>query len=96
MLEYPEHMHIDLDCIEVQNAVPNFHIRAHGADCQQLFAFAFLLWVGQTIGEEVETGWAYLNAASASIQDMAPGHHHKVLNDHWGGWNFQKIITFRK
>jgi len=96
MLEYPEHMRIDLDRVEVQNAVPSFHIRAHGSDCQQLFSFAFLLWAARTVGEEVETGWAHMNLASPSIQEMAPGHRHEVLNDHWGGWNFQKIITFRK
>jgi Kyakuja-Dileera-Zisupton transposase len=96
MLDYPEHMRIDLDHVEIQNAVPSFHIHAHGADCQQLFSFAFLLWVARTVGEEVETGWAHMNLVLPSIQEMAPGHCHEVLNDHWGGWNFHKIITFRK
>jgi Kyakuja-Dileera-Zisupton transposase len=95
MPEYPEYMQIDLDCVEVRTAVPSFHICAHGTDCQQLFSFAFLLWVTRTVGEEVETGWAHMNLTSSSIQEMGPGHWHEALNDHWGGWNFQKTITFR-
>jgi hypothetical protein len=96
MEHYPEHMRINLDCVEVRTAVPGFHIRAHGADCQQAFSFALLLWMARTVGEEVETSWAHMNLASPSIQEMGPGHRHEVLNDHWGGWNFQKIITFSK
>lgn len=96
MLQYPEHMRINPDRVEIRTAVPGFHIRAHGADCQQLFSFSFLLWVARTVGEEVETGWAHMNLASPSIQEMGPGHRHEVLNDHWGGWNFQKTLTFSK
>lgn len=95
MPEYPEYMQINLDHVEVRMVVPSFHICAHGADCQQLFSFAFILWVARMVGEEVETGWAHMNLASPSIQEMGPGHCHEVLNDHWGGWNFKKIITFR-
>lgn len=96
MLRYPEAMQIDLERVAVKVAVPSFHIRAHGPDCQRTFAFSFMLWAGCTVGEEVETGWAHMNQAGSSIQEMAPGHRHEALNDHWGGWNFQKTITFRK
>lgn len=96
MKSYPESMQIDLERTEVRAAVPSFHIRAHGSDCQQLFSLAFMLWVAHTVGEEVETGWAHMNLAAPSIQEMAPSNRQETLDDHWGGWNFRKIITFRK
>jgi hypothetical protein len=96
MDSYLEHMRLDLDHIQVEKAVPSFHIRAHGPSCQQAFALAYMLYVGHTAGEEVETGWAHMNVVSASVQEMAPGHRHESLNDHWGGWNFQKMVTFSK
>jgi Kyakuja-Dileera-Zisupton transposase len=71
---YPEDMHIDLDQVDVETAIPSFHIRAHGSKCQQAFALAFFLYVARTAGEEVETGWAYMNVASPSVQEMAPAH----------------------
>jgi hypothetical protein len=94
MEHYPDNMKIDLDRVEVQTAVPTFHIRAHGLSCQQAFSLAFLLYAARTAGEEVETGWAHMNLVSASIQEMSPGHRHESLDDHWGGWNFQKTVTF--
>ncbi|KIM87974.1 hypothetical protein PILCRDRAFT_3683 [Piloderma croceum F 1598] len=95
MVEYPEHMHVDLDRVEVRTAVPGFHICAHGADCQRLFSLGLMLWVANTVGKEVESGWAHMNVASPSIQEMGPSNMHESLNDHWGSWNFQKIIMFR-
>jgi hypothetical protein len=94
MENYPEDLRLDLDTVEVKAAVPSFHIRAHGPDCQQVFSLAFLLWVGRTVGEEVESGWSHMNPAAPSIKEMAPGHRHEVLDDHWGGWNFRKIVNF--
>lgn len=96
MEAYPDHMRINLDRVEVETAVPSFHIRAHGSKCQHAFALAFILYAARTAGEEVETGWAYMNLASAAVQEMAPGHRHESLNDHWGGWNYQKTVTFSK
>jgi hypothetical protein len=94
MQAYPENMQIDLDHTEVLGAMLGFHIRAHGVDCQQLYSLGLMQHVGNTVGEEVETGWAHMNLAASSIREMGPGHLHEVLNDHSGGWNFQKIITF--
>lgn len=94
--EYPEHMQLDLERVEVRPAVPDFHIRAHGTDCQQVFTLAFLLHSGRTIGEEVETGWAHMGLAASSIQEMRPANRRETLDDHWGGWNYQKTLTFRK
>ena len=71
MDEYPENMRINLERVEVQTAVPSFHIHAHGPKCQQAFSLAFLLYVARTAGEEVETSWAHMNVASAAIQEMA-------------------------
>lgn len=92
---YPEDMQLDLNQIELRPAVPDFHIRAHGPDCQQTFSLAFLLHSGRTIGEEVETGWAHMGLAASSIQEMRPANRRETLDDHWGGWNYQKTIIFR-
>lgn len=94
MESYPDSMRINLKEVEVRAAVPGFHIRSHGSDCQQLYSLNLIKWAAQTVGEEVETGWAHMNLAASSIQEMAPGNRHEALNDHWGGWNFRKIITF--
>lgn len=96
MEEFLSHMHIDLDQVKLRPAVPSFHIHTHGLNCQNVFLFAFLLWVSRTVGKDVESGWAHMNLTSASIIEMAPGNHHKTLDDHWGGWNWQKIIGFSK
>jgi hypothetical protein len=96
MKTYPESMRINLEQTEVRTAVPSFHIRAHGLQCQELYSLVFMLWAAHTVGEEVETGWAHMNLAASSIQEMSPGNRQETLDDHWGGWNFRKIITFRK
>jgi Kyakuja-Dileera-Zisupton transposase len=94
MKSYPGVMRLDPESVEIQTAVPTFHIHVHGPSCQQAFVLAFMLYTGRTAREEVETGWAHMNVVSASIQEMAPGLRHESLNDHWGGWNFQKTVTF--
>lgn len=94
MEAYPEHMRIDLNRVELHMAVPSFHIRAHGPKCQQAFVLAYILYAARTAGEEVETSWVNMNVALASIQEMAPGHRHESLDDHWGGWNFKKTVLF--
>jgi len=76
MEEYPEHMQINLDRVELQTAILSFHIHAHGPKYQQAFALAFILYVAHIAGEEVKTSLAHMNVASASIQEMAPGHCH--------------------
>lgn len=96
MREYPPSMQLDLEKVELRPAVPDFHIRAHGTDCQETFSLAFLQHSGRTIGEEVETGWAHMGLASSSIQEMRPANRRETLDDHWGGWNYQKTLTFRK
>lgn len=52
--------------------------------------------VGRTCGEEVETSWAQTNALGTSTREMGPGARHETLNDQWGGFNFRKIVGFRK
>ena len=44
-------------------------------------------------GEEPERGWANTNAAASSTKEMGPGHHHDMLDDYFGDWNWKKLIT---
>ena len=47
-------------------------------------------------GEEVEITWTHTNPLAPSVREMAPAARHETLNDHWNGWNFWKIVGFRK
>ena len=49
---------------------------------------------GQSCGEDIESGWYHVNPLGTSTREMGPGARHETLNDHWSGWNFQKIIGF--
>ncbi|KIJ90114.1 hypothetical protein K443DRAFT_126586, partial [Laccaria amethystina LaAM-08-1] len=35
------------------------------------------------------------NPLAPSVREMGPAARHDTLNDHWGGWNFCKIVGFR-
>ncbi|OJT07897.1 hypothetical protein TRAPUB_1209 [Trametes pubescens] len=91
--ELPPRLYYDLTATEVRYAIPKKHIRVHGP-AHSRFSFNYLKNVGRTYGEGIEAQWAYLNPVSLSAREMGPGVRHEVLNDHWGAWNWQKIIDF--
>ena len=64
--------------------------------CHENFSLGYLVGAGRTCGEEVETSWSHTNALAPSDREMGPAARHETLNDHWGGWNFKKIVGFRK
>lgn len=94
MEEFPNNMKIDSNT-QVDIGIPGWHINGHGLDCKANFNLSFMDGIGRTCGEEVETTWAHTNVLGASVREMGPGAHHETLNDHWNGWNFQKIVGFR-
>jgi hypothetical protein len=51
--------------------------------------------VGRTVGKDIKTTWAGTNPLAPSVQEMGPAARHDTLNDHWNGWNFRKIVSFR-
>jgi len=95
MQEFPDDMKLDPN-MEIDVGVPSWHINGHGDNCRSDFYMGYMQGVGRTCGEEVETTWAQTNALGTSIREMGPGARHETLNDHWCGWNFRKIVGFRK
>jgi hypothetical protein len=94
MDKLPDDLHLDPN-VKVEIAIPTWHANGHG-DCKANFSLSYMHGVGRTCGEDIETTWAQTNALGTSIREMGPAARHEVLNDQWGGWNFRKIVGFRK
>ncbi|KAG6876851.1 hypothetical protein C0992_011551 [Termitomyces sp. T32_za158] len=73
--------------------IPKFHLAAHRPECQVNFSFNFSKSVGRTDGEAPERGWAAINAIAASTKEMGPGSRRDTLDDHFGDYNWRKIVT---
>ncbi|KAH6887831.1 hypothetical protein BKA70DRAFT_1235793 [Coprinopsis sp. MPI-PUGE-AT-0042] len=80
MERLPDHLK-RMDDIDIHAAIPSWHINAHGPDCQVNFALMYKEGNGRTCGDEIEV-YAKWDLALAT----------KTLNDHFGGYNFQKIV----
>lgn len=72
--------------------IPKFHIYAHGKSCQTRWSLNYLRWMGRTDGEGVEREWSHINPVALSTRLMGPGHRHDILDDHWGAWNWRKVV----
>ncbi|KAK7013942.1 CxC2 domain-containing protein [Favolaschia claudopus] len=72
--------------------IPKMHIHAHILLCQLLFSLNFLPGAGQTDGEGIERPWANLGGVATSTREMGPGSRHDVLDDHFGWWNWWKLV----
>ena len=95
MEEFSSEMKIP-DTTQIEVAIPGWHINGHGESCRNNFNLSYMAGVGRTVGEDVETTWAGTNPLAPSVREMGPAARHDTLNDHWNGWNFQKIVGFRK
>jgi hypothetical protein len=93
MEDLPDDLKLD-PATFVEVGIPSWHINGHGDNCK-MFCLSYMDGVGRTCGE-VETTWAQTNALGTSIREMGLGARHETLNDQWSGWNFQKIVGFRK
>jgi hypothetical protein len=94
-LEFPDKMKLDANTnIEVK--VPNWHVNGHGDFCKTHFSLNYQKGAGRTCGEDVETSWAHSNPLGPSVRELRPASRHELLNDNWNGWNFHKIVGFRK
>ena len=77
-------------------AVPKFHIIGHGASCQASYNLAYMDGVGMTHGESVETIWSHSTSLATWSRENRPAAHHLILNDHWTGWNWRKLVGLCK
>ena len=78
---------------EVEFVIPKFHIGAHGSSCQTKFSLNYRPHMGRTDRENIERGWAWLNPASLSTREMAPGARQDALDDQWSFWNWRIVVS---
>jgi hypothetical protein len=77
-------------------AIPKFHLVGHGAKCQVPFNLALMDGVGLTHGEGVETIWSHSTTLATWSRENGPGARHLILDDHWSGWNWKKLVNSRE
>ena len=85
-----------LETMKLDIAIPRWHINRHGETCRNNFNISYMEGAGRMVGKDIETVWAGTNLLAPSIQEMGPAARHDMLNDHWNGWNFRKIIWFHR
>lgn len=76
----------------VRFLVPKFHLPAHVEACNLGFSFNLTKGIGRTDGEAPERGWANIKPAAQSTKEIGPGARRDTLDDHFGYWNWKKII----
>ena len=90
---YPSTPSLDLASLKsFRVAVPKFHLIGHGELCQTTFNLALMDHVGMTHGEGVETIWSHSTSLATWSRENGPSARHLVLDDHWTGWNWSKLI----
>ncbi|KAJ3717362.1 hypothetical protein C8R42DRAFT_724265 [Lentinula raphanica] len=77
---------------KIKFVIPKLHIHGHQLGCQLKFSLNWLWGAGRTDGEGVERPWAHLGPMASSTRDMGPGSRHGTMNDHFGHWNWVKLI----
>ncbi|SJL00981.1 uncharacterized protein ARMOST_04295 [Armillaria ostoyae] len=92
MSRYPEALRLSQPEQNILYLVPKFHLPTHILKCHNNFSFNFSTKVGHTDGEAPEHGWAATNALAASTKEMGPGACRDTLDDHFGDYNWRKII----
>ncbi|KAF9038738.1 hypothetical protein BJ165DRAFT_1531802 [Panaeolus papilionaceus] len=94
MQDLPTRLHIP-DHVDVQVAVPSWHINGHGKSCQERYNVGYMPEVGRLCGDEIEQMWWTTNGLGVSVWEMSSPARHEVINDHWNYFNICKIVGFR-
>ncbi|KAJ3509664.1 hypothetical protein NMY22_g16220 [Coprinellus aureogranulatus] len=86
------------EAIQIETAIPSWHINGHGKKCQDTDTMhtGYLNGVGRLCGDEVEQTWWMTNPLGVSVREMAPALRHETLNDQWKGFNLMRIVAFRE
>ncbi|KAG2127505.1 hypothetical protein DEU56DRAFT_872776 [Suillus clintonianus] len=92
MLSLPPSHHLNYVARTIRFFVPKFHLPAHVSKCQTIFSFNFTRFVGRTDGEAPERGWSNINPVASSTKAMGPGCRRDTLDDHFGDWNWKKVV----
>ncbi|KAF7965473.1 hypothetical protein HWV62_43305 [Athelia sp. TMB] len=96
MVKMPGHIQIDREDKTFVFLIPKFHLPAHIAKCHTSFSFNFMRGVGRTDGEAPERGWSNINPLSASAKQMGPASYRETIDDHFGDWNWSRIVTMAR
>lgn len=93
MQDHYSHMKISPEVqMRMRYFIPKKHLPGHGAKCRTRYSFNWQPHVGRTHGETVEQEWSHINGAVLMTREMGSGARHAALDDHWGGWNWLKLI----
>jgi hypothetical protein len=93
METYPHSLQLNRDNeLVIVYLVPKFHLPAHIEECQTAFSFNFTKGAARTDGEAPERAWADSNRLAPSTKEMGLGSRRDTLDDHWGDWNYKKVI----
>ncbi|KDQ31598.1 hypothetical protein PLEOSDRAFT_1036768, partial [Pleurotus ostreatus PC15] len=82
--------------LSIKYLVPKFHLYAHRNECQNNYSFNLTPNVGRTDGESPERGWAAMNPVASSTKEMGPGSRRDTLDDHFGDYNWRKVIILHE
>jgi hypothetical protein len=77
-------------------AVPKFHLIGHGNSCHLNYNLAFMRGAGMTHGESVETIWSHSTSLALWSRENGPQARHALLDAHWSGWNWRKLVRLRE
>ena len=91
--DFPPDMRLDRTRTTIKWAIPKKHYAVHGPNHSH-FSLNFQCFCGRTCGEGIESCWHIFNAIAAATIEMGPALRHETLNDHWGAWNWEKILLF--
>lgn len=94
MNTYPHYMKLDHEGrMTIVFLIPKFHLPAHILPCHHRYSFNYTIWVARTDGEAPERGWAHINPVATSTREMGPGSRRDTLDDHFGDWNWKKVVA---
>lgn len=96
MATLPKDYQLDYTIKTIRFFVPKFHLPVHIGKCQTAFSFNWSCWVGSTDGEALERGWSNINLVASSMKEMGPGCRCDTLDDHFGDWNWKKLVNLGK
>ena len=81
--------------LQIVKGIGLFHIHGHQSECLPRFTPDFIVGIGQTEGEIIETLWSVINDVSRGCRGMSAAHRQETLDDHMNDSNWMKLIRMR-